>query len=472
MNQVSLDWFINIPNKDQHSFIAFDIVNFYPSISHKLLDDALSFAASYTDISTEDKRIIFHTKQSLLFNDNVPWNKKHSTTPFDVTMGSFDGAETCELVGSYLLNQLPVDIRNQIGLYRDDGLGAFQQTPKEIERIKKEICKVFSNNGLKITIEANKKIVNFLDVTLNLNKGTHEPYAKPNNTPLYVHRESNHPHSILKNIPLAINKRLSEISSDKESFDKAAPTYQQALDKSGYKHQLRFDATSKDQTRSEVRTRRRNITWYNPPFSKNVATNVGKKFLRIVKESFTPGHPLRKIFNRNTLKVSYSCMPNLERKIGAHNKSSLANNSQSNEKSCNCRDKRSCPLSGDCLIQNVVYQATVESPMGKETYIGLTANQFKTRFRNHTASFRNENKRNATELSKYIWSLKDAKMEFAVTWKIMARARPYSNVTKKCNLCITEKFFIICKPGTGTLNKRNELASACRHATKYLIKHA
>ena len=100
-------------------------------------------------------------------------------------------------------------------------------------------------------------------------------------------------------------------------------------------------------------------------------------------------------------------MPNLERKIGAHNKSSLANNSQSKEKSCNCRDKHSCPLSGDCLIQNVVYQATVESPMGKETYIGLTANQFKTRFRNHTASFRNENKRNATELSKYIWSLKD-----------------------------------------------------------------
>ena len=55
---------------------------------------------------------------------------------------------------------------------------------------------------------------------------------------------------------------------------------------------------------------------------------------------------------------------------------------------------------------------------------------------------------------------------------VIARARPYSNVTKRCNLCITEKFYIICKPGAGTLNKRNELASACRHATKYLIKHA
>jgi len=164
-------------------------------------------------------------------------------------------------------------------LYRDDGLGAFQQTPKEIEGIKTEICKVFSKNGLKITIEANEKIVNFLDVTLNLNNGSYEPYAKPNHTPLYVHSESNHPHSILKNIPLAINKRLNQISSNKESFDKAAPPYQQALEKSGYKNQLRFDAASNDQTHSEERTRRRKVTWYNPPFSKNIANNVEKKFL-------------------------------------------------------------------------------------------------------------------------------------------------------------------------------------------------
>ena len=80
--------------------------------------------------------------------------------------------------------------------------------------------------------------------------------------------------------------------------------------------------------------------------------------------------------------------------------------------------------------------------------------------------------RGKPELSKYIWSLKDTKTEFAVTWKVMARARPYSNVTKRCNLCIAEKFYIICKPGAGTLNKRNELASACRHSTKYLIRYA
>ena len=80
----------------------------------------------------------------------------HSSNSFDVTMGSFDGAETCELVGSYLLNHLPRGIKNHVGFYRDDGLGAFQLTPRRIEGIKKDICKVFSDNGLKITIEANK----------------------------------------------------------------------------------------------------------------------------------------------------------------------------------------------------------------------------------------------------------------------------------------------------------------------------
>ena len=72
-------------------------------------------------------------------------------------------------------------------------------------------------------------------------------------------------------------------------------------------------------------------------------------------------------------------------------------------------------MNGECLTQNVIYQATVESFKGNETYIGLTGDQFKTRFRNHTASFKDKSKRNATELSKYIWSLKDSKIEFILS---------------------------------------------------------
>ena len=135
--------------------------------------------------------------------------------------------------------------------------------------------------------------------------------------PLYVHRDSNHPPSKIKDITLEINKRLNEISSNQESFGKAAPAYQHALGNSRYSHQLRSEETSIDKAPNEKKTRRRSITWYNPPFSKNVSANVGKKFLNVVKQSFPSGH-------KNTLIVSYSYMPSLNAKISAHNKSLLS----------------------------------------------------------------------------------------------------------------------------------------------------
>ena len=92
-------------------------------------------------------------------------------------MGSFDGAETCELVGLYLLSKLTPVVGNDIGLYRDDGLAALNKTPREIENIKKYICQTFNEHNLKLTIEANKKSVNFLDVTLDLNSSTYKPYT-------------------------------------------------------------------------------------------------------------------------------------------------------------------------------------------------------------------------------------------------------------------------------------------------------
>ena len=145
-------------------------------------------------------------------------------------MGSYDGAETCELVGLYMLSQLE-QLGINIGLYRDDGLAICDKTPFETENIKKEICKIFKENNLNITIDANKKIIDFLDITMNLKTGEHKPYMKPNNTPLYVHKQSNHPSNIIKNIPESINRRLSNISSNEKIFKKAIPPYQDALKK-------------------------------------------------------------------------------------------------------------------------------------------------------------------------------------------------------------------------------------------------
>ena len=85
-------------------------------------------------------------------------------------MGSFDGAETCELVGLFLLSQLS-HLSVYVGLYRDDGLATCTKTPKQVEAVKKEMCKIFKKHNLQITIEANKKVVDFLDLTLDLRTG-------------------------------------------------------------------------------------------------------------------------------------------------------------------------------------------------------------------------------------------------------------------------------------------------------------
>ena len=108
-----------------------------------------------------------------------------------------------------------------LGLYRDDGLGAIKRTPEtKLEKIKKDIFKMFKEDiELDITLETNLTVVNFLDVTFDLHGEKYYPYRKPNDSPLYIHKQSNHPPHVSKQLPIGIGKRLSEISSEKESFD-------------------------------------------------------------------------------------------------------------------------------------------------------------------------------------------------------------------------------------------------------------
>ncbi len=82
-----LDWYKKIPSKQESSFINFDIVEFYPSITEKLLLKALGFAENYEKISSKEKDIILHAKQTVVFNNQVPWKKRNADSKFDVTMG-------------------------------------------------------------------------------------------------------------------------------------------------------------------------------------------------------------------------------------------------------------------------------------------------------------------------------------------------------------------------------------------------
>jgi len=88
---------------------------------------------------------------------------------------------------------------------------------------------------------------------------------------------------------------------------------QDALYKSGYTYKLEFKPPQR--APSQRRNRSRKIIWYNPPYNKNVKSRIGREFLRLIDECFPAGHKLRKIFNRNTLKLSYSCMPNVQQII-------------------------------------------------------------------------------------------------------------------------------------------------------------
>ena len=101
-----IEWFRDLGEKSKHTFVCFDIVEFYPSISEDLLKAALDFTKQHTTISQQDTEIIFHSRKSLLFDKDKPWIKQEGNSLFNVTMGSYDRAEVCELVGIYVLNTL------------------------------------------------------------------------------------------------------------------------------------------------------------------------------------------------------------------------------------------------------------------------------------------------------------------------------------------------------------------------------
>ena len=471
-----IDWYRSIQNKQRYNFIQYDINSFYPNILRKLVTDAIKYARHFTKITQQDEQIIIQSCRSVLVSDEEIWVRKGEDSGFSVTIGSYCGAEIAEMVGCFLLSQVikstPLS-KEQVGLYRDDGLLITDGTARQGEILKKKLCEIFSQHGLGLEVKANRKCVDFLDVSLDLNQGTFKPYKKPNDTPQYVHSKSDHPPSILKNIPPSVNKRLSSISSSKELFDAAAPSYQQALNEAGYNHNLEYDenACNNNNRSSNKKKRKRNLIFFNPPFSMSVKTNIGKDFLKIIDTSFPPGNPLHGKLNRHNIKLSYCTVQNMKSRVDRHNVKILAADKEEVVEPCNCTQFQ-CPLNGECGRKNCIYQAKVESSDGAtEYYVGATAQTFKERYSGHRSNFMTGNPRNkhGTKLSTYIWKLREEGKTFQIHWRIIDRASPYNPLTKKCNLCNKEKFYIIFKRNMATLNNRNELYSVCRHRVKTLL---
>ena len=233
-----------------------------------------------------------------------------------------------------------------------------------------------------------------------------------------------------------VHNNITNISSDKATFNNATPFYNNILSASGYKKNL---TCQQDLTSSE-KVRQRNIIWFNPPYSLNMETNIGKTFLKLIAKYFPKTNKFHKIFNRNNVKVSYSCLPNFANMIKLHNNRTLSEEKTLDQPKYNCRQEDTCLLQGHCLDKELVYQWTLKDNTTSDgvNYNGLTENTFKDQLYKHCNSFNYESKANSTSI-KHFWEMKRKGIEKLIMhWSVIDHAKPDQNRSTRCNLCLTE----------------------------------
>ena len=177
------------------------------------------------------------------------------------------------------------------------------------------------------------------------------------------------------------------------------------------------------------RNRNRKVFWFNSPFCK--LTNIDNHFNR--------DNPLRKVFNKHIVKISYSFTRNMHNILNNHNKRLLdeliKNGRGPDVASRNCRSKGKCPLGRCCNSGNVEYQVCI-SPMEHNknrdrVYVGISAGNWKQRLYKHRHSFSNPRLRNQT-ISKYFWNLKDHGLTLQVKLKILGQSSTANSYNVTC----------------------------------------
>ena len=157
--------------------------------------------------------------------------------------------------------------------------------------------------------------------------------------------------------------------------------------------------------------------------------------------------------------------------IKPHNNRIMSEEKTQDQQKCNCWQKDTCPLEENCLDKELIYQCTLKenTTSDRVNYNGLTENTFKDRFYKHRISFKHKSKANSTELSKHFWEMKRKGIKKPIMhWSVIDHAKPYQNRSKRCNLCLTEKYHILTSP-VNLINKRSELISKCHHENKFRL---
>ena len=153
--------------------------------------------------------------------------------------------------------------------------------------------------------------------------------------------------------------------------------------------------------------------------------------------------------------------------ISNHNRKILSTDKPPTIVRCNCHEKTTCPVPGECCRPNVIYHATVHHNDGKTAeYIGSTEPEFKWRYANHKKSFHHAKYKTETTLSSYVW---DNKLNPTpnISWKFLKTCSTYDIGSKTCDLCLSEKFFIIKNlHRVNIINKRTDIGNSCPHRRK------
>ena len=271
----AIEWFNTIHPTPRTTFVKYDIVNFYPSIGKELLMSAIRWARSYTPINSQEIDLILHCRKTFLYFEDDCWVKK-SNKDFDVSQGSYDSAEICELVGLFLLSRMEKLIpKKQFGLYRDDGLAVVDLPGPEIDRLRKQIVEVFAEHHLKITVKVNVRSTDFLDVMFDLENSSYKPYRKDVSPPIYINSESNHPRHIKKGLPEMIGRRVSDLSANKDVFSAEIPIYKNALRNAGYENELDTQSQVQENRKTDVEEKCFGLT---PPGMMKLAQMLPKSF--------------------------------------------------------------------------------------------------------------------------------------------------------------------------------------------------
>ena len=194
--------------------------------------------------------------------------------------------------------------------------------------------------------------------------------------------------------------------------------------------------------------------------------------MSLTDKHFPSHHKLHKLFNRNIVKISYSCLPNIKSIINAHNRKILYPSPTIGRRTCHCINIPQCPQQQKYLSDNILYQGNI-NPIGESSetkvYYGICETTFKLRYANHKKSFNHRSRKSDTELSNKIWKTKSNKHSVNTTREILGRHQTYNTSSERCSLCLNEKLKIALHRNNNMRNKRTEILNKSRQKNKYAL---